>query len=80
MAKRVRDYKHEYAIYHGKPEKIKERAERVQARRDVVKDKGAAAVAGKDVHHKKAIRHGGGNGKGNLAITSTKHRGWNRGS
>ena len=78
MAKRVRDYREEYDQYHGKPEQIANRAKRVQARRDVVAAKGAAAVAGKDVHHKKALRHGGGNGKGNLAVTSTSHRAWNR--
>jgi len=76
---RNRDYAKEYRDYHGKPEQIAKRGERVQARRDVIKEKGAAAVAGKDVHHKKPLRSGGGNGMSNLAITSTRHRGWNRG-
>jgi hypothetical protein len=71
-----RDYAHEYAQYHGKPEKIKERAQRNAARATVKKVKGATAIAGKDVHHKNPIRRGGGNGKGNLAIASV-HR--NRG-
>lgn len=75
---RVRDYRHEYDSYHGKPEQIKKRAQRVQARRDMEDKVGAAALAGKDVHHKKPIRNGGGNGASNLAVTDTKHRGWNR--
>ncbi len=72
-----RDYAKEYARYHGKPEKIKERAQRNAARAEVKKRAGAAAIAGKDVHHKRAIRHGGGNGSGNLAVSSVhRNRGW----
>lgn len=77
---RERDYGKEYRDYHGKPEQIAKRAKRVQARRDMEKIAGAAALDGKDVHHKKPLRSGGGNGRSNLAITSTRHRGWNRGS
>jgi hypothetical protein len=73
-----RDYKAEYKDFHGKPAEIAKRAERNAARAKVKKKLGAAAVAGKDVHHKKAIRHGGGNGDGNLAVTGTHHRGWER--
>lgn len=72
-----RDYGKEYARYHGKPEKIKERAQRNAARAEVKKRVGSAAIAGKDVHHKRAIRHGGGNGNGNLAVSSVhRNRGW----
>ena len=72
-----RDYAKEYARYHGKPEKIKERAQRNAARAEVKKRAGAAAIAGKDVHHKRAIRNGGGNGNGNLGISSVhRNRGW----
>ncbi len=72
-----RDYAKEYARYHGKPEQIKERAQRNAARAEVKKRAGAAAIAGKDVHHKRAIRHGGGNGSGNLAVSSVhRNRGW----
>jgi hypothetical protein len=77
---RERDYRKEYDSYHGKPEQIAKRAKRVQARRDMEKSVGAGALDGKDVHHKKPLRSGGGNGRSNLAITSTSHRGWNRGS
>jgi hypothetical protein len=74
-----RDYAAEYARYHGKPEKIKERAQRNQARAEMAKSYGKAAISGKDVHHKKAIRNGGGNGKSNLGLASVhKNRGWER--
>jgi hypothetical protein len=72
-----RDYGKEYARYHGKPEMIKERAQRNAARAEMKKRHGASALAGKDVHHKRAIRHGGGNGNGNLAVSSVhRNRGW----
>jgi hypothetical protein len=77
---RNRDYQKEYAQFHSRPEEIKKRGMRVQARRDMEKVVGAKALDGKDVHHRTPLRSGGGNGKGNLAITSTKHRAWNRGS
>ena len=77
---KARDYGREYRNYQGKPEQIDNRAERNAARAQVKKKVGAAAVAGKDVHHKKAIRHGGGNGDGNLAVTSVrKNRSFPRG-
>lgn len=79
MPKGPRNYREEYDNYHGKPEQIANRAKRVQARRDMEAKHGKAAIAGKDVHHKKALRHGGGNGSSNLAISSVKkNRGWNR--
>lgn len=72
-----RDYAKEYARYHGKPEKIKERAQRNAARSEMVKRHGKAALAGKDIDHKQAIRNGGGNGNGNLAVSSVhRNRGW----
>ena len=75
-----RDYGKEYREYHGQPAQIAKRAKRVQARRDKTKEVGAAALEGKDVHHVKPLRAGGGNGKGNLAIASVKaNRGWRKG-
>lgn len=47
-----RDYKSEYNNYHGKPEQIKKRANRVQARRDMEKAGHARKGDGKDVAHK----------------------------
>lgn len=76
---RSRDYRTEYDQYHGTPEQIAKRTKRVLARREMEKKYGKAALKGKDVHHKNPIRNGGGNSKGNLGITSTAHRGWNRG-
>lgn len=71
-----RNYKEEYKDYHGKPERIKERAQRNAARSEMKQKVGAAAIAGKDVHHKTPIRNGGGN-SGNLAIASVhKNRGY----
>jgi len=74
-----RDYKREYAKYHGKPEQIKQRAERVKAQRLVDKtgvDKNnngkADAREGKDIDHKKPLRSGGSSAKSNLRIRSVK--------
>lgn len=79
MAKRVRNYREEYDNYHGKPEQRANRSKRVLARREMEERHGKAALAGKDVHHVKPLRSGGGNGNGNLAISSVKkNRGWNR--
>ena len=74
-----RDYGAEYSRFHGKPAEIKKRAMRNSARAELVKDYGKGALDGKDVHHKKALRHGGGNGKGNLAVSSVhRNRGWEK--
>jgi hypothetical protein len=74
-----RNYRAEYDNYHGKPEQRANRSKRVLARREMEDKLGVAAIAGKDVHHKKPLRSGGGNGKGNLAVASVKaNRGWNR--
>lgn len=66
-----------YQKWHASPEKIKERSQRVLARRAMVKEHGAAALAGKDVHHKSPISSGGGNGTSNLGVMSVKQ---NRGA
>ena len=52
MATKKRDYKREYAIYHGKPEQIKRRAGRNAARRKAVAAGKVHKGDGKDVHHK----------------------------
>lgn len=74
-----RDYKKEYAQYHGKPEQIKQRAERVKAQRLVDKtgkDANGNGKAdkreGKDIDHKKPLRNGGKTTKSNLRIRSIK--------
>jgi len=52
MAKQARDYKREYAIYHGKPKQIKRRAQRNAARRKLARAGLVRKGDGKDVHHK----------------------------
>lgn len=75
----ARDYKKEYAQYHGKPKQIKQRAERVKAQRLVDKtgkDANGNGKAdkreGKDIDHKKPLRNGGKTTKSNLRIRSIK--------
>ena len=52
MAEKKRDYKREYAIYHGKPEQIKRRSKRNQSRRKLAKAGLVRKGDGMDVHHK----------------------------
>jgi hypothetical protein len=61
-----------YREYQGKPEQIKKRAMRNAARAEMVAKHGKAALKGKDVDHKVAIRDGGKNSKGNLRIRTVK--------
>jgi hypothetical protein len=70
------DYARHYRDYQGKPEQIKKRAQRNAARAEMVKKHGKAALAGKDVDHKKRIKHGGSNSASNLRVQS---RSTNRG-
>lgn len=66
-----RDYKKELAWEHKKkPNRVKDRAQRNGARAMVVAKVGKAAVAGKDVGHKKAISKGGANTLLNLFTQS----------
>lgn len=58
----ARDYKQEYRDYHGKPAKIKERAQRNAARAKLGIPKGDP----REVDHKHAISDGGSNSKRNL--------------
>jgi len=45
-------------------------AKRHRARRKLEKKLGKAALRGKDVHHKRPVKGGGGEGPGNLAVVS----------
>lgn len=77
---RVRDYKHEYNSYHAKPEQVKKRAMRNQARREMVEVGKVHKGDGKDVDHKRPLRSGGTNAKSNLRVESVqKNRGWRKG-
>lgn len=66
----TRDYKAEYNNYHGKPEQVKKRAERVKARRMLEKTGAVTKGDGKDVDHKKPLRSGGTTTKSNLRVRS----------
>jgi hypothetical protein len=63
-----RDYKKEYANYHSKPEQIKRRAKRNEARRTL---KNFKDIKGKDVHHKD--NNPMNNDKSNLSIVSQNY-------
>ena len=65
-----RDYKKEYANYHSRPEQRKKRSNRNKARRLMIKKRGAAAVAGRDVDH--VNRNANDNSLNNLRIASRK--------
>lgn len=47
-----RDYKREYALFHGRPEEIKKRASRNKARRTLVRAGLVRKGDGRDVHHR----------------------------
>tara|TARA_R100001163_G_C5000416_1_gene149745 strand:+ start:567 stop:794 length:228 start_codon:yes stop_codon:yes gene_type:complete len=66
--KRKRDYKREYETFHGKPDQIKNRSKRNQARRKLKLKKGDK----REVDHKKPLSKGGGNGKSNLRAVSRR--------
>jgi hypothetical protein len=73
-----RDYKHEYAEYQGRPEQIKHRAERNEARRAETKKLGHAPVG--DVAHIKPLAGGGRNQLSNERVeSSAKNRSWRKG-
>lgn len=66
--------------YNHRPENIKKRSQRNQARAIVAKDVGKAALKGKDVDHKRPVRSGGSNARSNLRVRSEHaNRGWRRG-
>ena len=68
----TRDYKAEYADFHGKPAEVKKRAERVKARRMMEKTGAATKGDGMDVDHIKPLRKGGTSTKSNLRMRSVK--------
>lgn len=65
-----RNYRQEYDNYHSRPEQRKKRSNRNKARRLLIKKRGAAAVAGKDVDH--VNRNANDNSLSNLRIASRK--------
>ena len=69
-----------YREYGGKPEQIRKQVLRVQARRELEKKLGKAALKGKDIDHKVPLDRGGTNAPSNLRLVDPKvNRGWKRG-
>ncbi len=62
----TRNYAREYRQYHGKPDNIKERAQRVMARRALMKDGVVRKGDGMDVDHTVPLSKGGTSEKTNL--------------
>ena len=67
-----RNYKQEYKDFHGKPEQIAKRAQRVKARRIMEKSGAVSKGDGKDVDHKKPLSKGGSTSRSNLQVLSAK--------
>lgn len=63
---KIRDYKHEYAIYGGKPEQRRNRSNRNKARRAM----GLKVGDPREVDHVKPLSKGGTNSKRNLRVVS----------
>jgi len=66
-----RPYKKEYEKYDGTPAVKKKRAERNQARAEMMKEGKVHKGDGKDVDHKKPLSKGGTTSKSNLRVVST---------
>ena len=66
----ARDYGAEYRDYHGKPEQIKNRAQRNAARGLMASAGRVSKGDGKDVDHKRPIKSGGSNAPSNLRVQS----------
>jgi hypothetical protein len=80
MATKPRDYKQEYATYQGKPEHIKERAERNKARSTLIKAGKLHKGDGKDAAHVKAVDKGGSIKDGVRAEDANSNRSFKRDS
>ena len=73
-----RPYKKEYEQYQGKPEQIKNRAERNSARAKLMKEGKVSKGDGKDVAHVKAFDKGGSNKTGVKVEDASKNRSFKR--
>ena len=67
-----RNYKKEYENYQGKPEQIKNRSERNQARATLAKEGLVKKGDGKDVNHIKPLIKGGANARSNLNVRDSR--------
>ena len=70
MPRKVRDYKKEYADYHGTAEQKKNRAARNTARVTMASAGKVPKGDGKEVDHKKPLSKGGSTAKSNLRVVS----------
>ena len=68
--KEPRNYKQEYADYHGTGTQKKNRAARNTARSTMAKEGKVSKGDGKEVDHKKPLSKGGSASKGNLRVVS----------
>ena len=65
--------------YNARPEQVKKREMRNQARAELMKDGKVKKGDGKDVDHKKMLDGNGTNAKGNLRVVDqTTNRGWRK--
>lgn len=76
-----RDYKREYANWKKNPQNMKDHSARVKARREMVKEYGKEALAGKDIDHIRPLRYAGtDNSRENWRISSERaNRNWRKG-
>ena len=81
MAKKKRNYKKEYAEYHGTAEQKKNRAARGRARYDAEKAGKVSKGDGKEVDHIKPLSKGGSNSPSNTrVVTKEENRSRKRGA
>jgi hypothetical protein len=65
--------------YNARPEQVKKREMRNQARAELMKEGKVKKGDGKDVDHKKMLDGNGTNAKGNLRVVDqTTNRGWRK--
>jgi hypothetical protein len=65
--------------YNARPDQVKKREERNQARAQLVKEGKVKKGDGKDVDHKQMLDNGGTNSRSNLRVRSqTENRGWRK--
>ncbi len=66
--------------YNARPEQVKKREMRNQARAELMREGKVHKGDGRDVDHKHMLDAGGTNAKGNLRVKSqTENRGWRKG-
>lgn len=76
----VRNYRKEYQTYQGRPDQIKNRAQRNAARAKLMKAGKVKKGDGKDVAHVKAFDKGGNNGTGLKVESKGRNRSFKRDS